>query len=89
MKEKLETLYDVYCNLYNEQLEAAEPGYEEYFTNEFAPPDEPWTDKETAASSMNNLLGELYESCDNIEEVLSNAGLTEELQKYFDGLETI
>ncbi len=83
MEENLEELYDVYCNLYNEQLEAAEPDYEEYFTDEFAPPDELWIDKETAASYMSNLLGELYESCDNIEEVLDDAGLTQELGNHF------
>lgn len=84
MEEKLDELYGVYCNLYNEQLEAAEPDYAEYFTDEFAPPDEPWKDKETAASYMGNLLGELYESCDNIEEVLDDAGFTEELRNFIE-----
>lgn len=86
MAEAMDELYGVYCNLYNEQLAGAVPEYEEWFRPEFAPPDKPWADAGEAASAMGSLISELYEDCDNVEEMLEDAGLTDGLARLF-GLE--
>ena len=85
-KEKIEELYDIYTAAYEDQLEAAEPEYLEWFTEEYEPPEEPWDTKEEAAAAMSSLLSELRDDRDDVESLMIDCGLTDELDAYF-GLE--
>lgn len=67
-----------YHFLFADQLIAAEPDYEEWFCAEFNPDNIDWNDEDCAKSALSRLLDELYESCDNYEELLEMAGLAED-----------
>lgn len=82
-KEAIDALYAVYCDAYNDQLDAAEEWYLEEFEPRFAPPDEPWATKEDAKSAFESLVSELYEDRDDTDELLNDCGLTEELIEFF------
>ncbi len=71
---------NIYRSLYNDQCEAADDDYMEYFAAEFSPdkiPVEDWEDDATSKEHLSNLLGELYEDRSDFAELMDTFGLDE------------
>lgn len=78
-----ETARGVYQNLWNELMEAAEPNYIDYLTGHFLEPDEvDWDSDFDVAVALGSLINEVYESCDDADEVMDDAGHTPELEAW-------
>ena len=82
----LNQLYAVYCDIFYDLMEAAEEDYEEYISSEFNVP-QIWDTESEAASAMNSLLGEAYQSYDYSDEemlkYLQGFGLSQEMIDHF------
>ena len=79
MDEKLQKLYNIYNDLYQDQLEAAEDWYAEEFEQAFCPPDTVWKTQAQATDDFNSLLNELCEDRTAVPELCQSFGLTDDL----------
>lgn len=68
----------IYRTLYDDQLEGATEDYRKEFEASYSPDDIDWSYEAGAKDSLCSLLSELYEDRTDFDELVTNAGLTQE-----------
>jgi len=68
----------IYRTLYDDQLEGATDDYRKEFEANYSPDDIDWAYETGAKDSLCSLLSELYEDRTDFEELVANAGLTQD-----------